>query len=366
MKIAFIGTRGVPAQYGGFETCAEELGKRIVQRGHEVCVYGRSGYYKERPKKYLGMELIYLPALNIRFIETFSHTFFSLIHAIWRRYDIFLVFNSANSPLLIFPKMLRKKVVLHVDGLEWKREKWGTLGKKSHKFAEWLATKLSIELISDSAEIKKYYREKHRKETHYISYGASLQLSRNEWILEQFGIEPKEYFLQITRFEPENNPLLSIKAFEMLKTDKKLVFVGGVRYKTKYSEEICSTKDKRIKFLGFVYDKDILRELFCNCFTYIHGNEVGGTNPALLEAMASGCFVICRDVPFNREVLQDAGIYFEKDVNDLKAKLSWSLQNHRQIGIMKKKAGDIIKKNYNWDSVVSDYEELFKKLSLKN
>lgn len=360
MRIAILGTRGVPAQYGGFETCAEELGKRMVKKGHEVYVYCRSSIYKKKPKNFLGMKLIYMPALNISFLETLSHTFLSLLNALRKHYDFLLIFNNANSPLLIIPQLLKKKVILNVDGLEWKREKWSALGKKYYRFSEWLAAKLPIELVTDSNEIKKYFREKYGKETRYISYGAPLQISRNKSIIERFAIEPQEYFLQITRFEPENNPLLFVKAFEMTNTDKKLVLVGGVKYRTKYSEEIYSTEDKRVKFLGFVYDKDILRELLCNCFAYLHGNEVGGTNPALLEAMGSGCFVICRDVPFNREVLQDAGIYFKKDVNDLKEKLSWSLQNTTPIKKMREKGKEIIQKKYNWDFVLEKYEDLFK------
>ena len=362
MKIAILGIRGVPARYGGFETCAEELGKRLANKGYEVWVYCRSSYYKEKLKNYLGIKLIYLPSIEIKFLETLSHTFLSLVHALFRKYDILVVFNNANSPLLIFHSLIGKKIILNVDGLEWKREKWGFLGKKYYKFAEWLSTKLSIELIADSKEIKKYYKEKYKKNVNYIPYGADLKFSENKSILKKFDLEPGEYFLQITRFEPENNPLFTVRAFEMLNTNKKLVMVGGVKYKSKYSEEIYSTQDKRIKFLGFVYDRDILRELLCNCYAYIHGNEVGGTNPALLEAMASGCFVICRNVPFNREVLQDAGIYFEKDVRDLREKLRWSLVNSEKIKKLGEEARKIIKKNHDWDFILEQYEKLFKKL----
>ena len=362
MKIAFIGTRGIPARYGGFETFAEELSKRLVEKGHEVCVYGRSGYYEEKPKEYLGVRLVYLPQLNIKFFETLSHTFVSLIHSMWKKYHILFVVNSANSPLLILPRLFGKRVVLHVDGLEWKRGKWGFFGKKYQKFAEWMATKISIPLIADSSEIQKYYQDNYGRETSCVSYGASIQFSKNKSILDRFGIFPQEYFLQITRFEPENNPLLSVKAFELTNTDKKFVFVGGVRYQTKYSEGIYSIRDKRIKFLGFLYDRDVLRELLCNCYAYIHGNEVGGTNPALLEAMGSGCFVICRDVSFNRKILQDTGIYFKKEIQDLKEKLFWSLQNEDLIKKLGEESRQIIQKKYNWDHILEKYESLFEEL----
>ena len=236
MKIALNGTRGVPAQYGGFETCAEELGKRLAAKGHEIWVYSRSDYYRSRLKEFAGMRLVYMPAVNIKFFETLSHTFFSLLHATIKKFDILLVFNNANSPLLIIPKIFRKKVVFHMDGLEWKRGKWKGAGQKYYKFAEWLATKLSFELVRDSNELKRYFEKKYGKDSNYIAYGAPLQQSRESSILAQFDLEPGNYFLMITRFEPENNPLLAVNAFEKLNTEKKLVLVGGIKYKSEYSK----------------------------------------------------------------------------------------------------------------------------------
>jgi glycosyltransferase involved in cell wall biosynthesis len=359
MKIALIGTRGIPAQYGGFETCAEELSKRLVKKGHEVWVYGRSGYYEQKLKEYLGVRLVYLPELKVKTLDTLSHTFLSLLHAISKNYDIILVFNYANSPLLILPKFLGRDVILHVDGLEWRREKWKGFGKKYYKFAEWVSAKLPIDLIADSQSIRRYFKEIYGKSSYFIPYGADLQFSSQREILKQFSLEPQEYFLQITRFEPENNPLLSIEAFQRTDTNKCLVLVGGVQYKTEYSEKIFSIKDPRIKLLGFIYDEKILRELLCNCYAYIHGNEVGGTNPALLQAMASGCFVICRDVPYNREVLRDAGIYFKKDMDDLSVKLSWSLKNYNQIKEKGEQGRKIIKNDYIWNRVTDNYIGIF-------
>lgn len=362
MKIAFLGTRGIPAQYGGFETCAEEVAKGLVKEGHEVWVYCRSGYYKKRPTEYQGVKLVYIPEPRSKSFETLWHTFKSILHSVWRRFDILFVFNSGNTPFLLIPLLLRKKIVLHMDGLEWKREKWGTLGRNYHKFAEKLAAKLPVEIISDSMELKKYYRQQYKKTSHYIPYGAPLKNSQDPSILRQFYLKPQEYFLQITRFEPENNPLLTVRAFERVETDKKLVLVGGAKYPTPYSQQIYITKDNRVEFLGFVYDKDIIRELYCNCYSYIHGNEVGGTNPALLEAMASGCFVICRNVPFNREVLEGCGIYFEKNPADLAKKISWCLENPDQIHRVKPKSREIITERYTWESVVKKYETLFKSM----
>lgn len=362
LKIALMGLRGVPAKYGGFETCAEELGKRLVRRGHQVSVYNRSGYYSIKKDTHAGMKLIYLPECRIKFFETLFHTFLCLMHSSFKQFDILLIFNNANSPLLIMPALLGRKVVFHMDGLEWKRGKWKGLGRWYYRFAEWLATKMPCVLISDSQEIKKYIKKKYGKNSHYIAYGAS-PAAPDVSHLTPFGLKPGEYILMITRFEPENNPLLAVHAFMGLNTDKKLALTGGVQYPSPYSDEIFSTQDRRIKFLGFQYDKDVKQSLLSNCFAYIHGNEVGGTNPALLEAMASGCFVICRDVPFNREVLQDAGIYFKKNPAGLADKISWALQHPEKLPPYQRKAQAIIHKKYNWNKVTLSYERLFLKLT---
>jgi glycosyltransferase involved in cell wall biosynthesis len=360
MRIAFIGTRGVPARYGGFETCAEEIGKRLVKRGHGVTVYGRAGYYRNKPAEYLGMRPIYLPALNVRFLETLSNTLMALIHAaVWGRFDVLLVFNCANSPLLVIPKLFGRKSALHADGLEWMRGKWGGAGKRYFRWAEWIATKLAKDMIADSREIQKYYKERYGKNMQYISYGADLRTSKDPSILQRYGLQPGGYFLQITRFEPENNPLLTTQAFEKLHTDKRLVLVGGAKYPTDYSRSVIASKDPRLDFLGPIYDRNILDELLCNCHAYVHGNEVGGTNPALLEAMAAGCYVICRDVPFNREVLEDAGLYFQKDVGDLAEKMTWSLRNPPQTTAGREKARKIVRDRFDWNRAVGEYERLF-------
>ena len=362
MKIALIGTRGIPATYGGFETCTQEIGQRLVHRGHEVWVYCRAGHYPEKQERYLGMNLVYINEPRSRFLETVFHTYKSLLHASKRDFDIFLVFNSGNAFSLLVPLIFKKKVALHMDGMEWKREKWSTLAKSYHRCAAWLATKLPIEMINDSRELQDYYQKKYGRDSHYITYGAPLQKSQDPSLLQGLGLEANGYYFQLTRFEPENNPLLTVQAFQKLQTDKKLVLVGGVTYETPYSNKIALLQNENILLPGLVYDKDILRELYCNCFAYIHGNEVGGTNPTLLEAMGSGCFVISRDVAFNREVLQDAGIYFDKTQASLLEKMNWALENPDNIRLCKEKSQNIIRKAYDWEQVTDAYERLFLKM----
>jgi len=359
MKIALIGTRGVPARYGGFETCAEEVGKRLARRGHDVRVYCRKGYYDRTYEFYEGMRLVYLPALNVRFVETLSHTALSLVHALTRRTDVLLVFNSANSPLVALPSLAGRKIVLHTDGLEWMREKWSGLGRRYYKLMERQAARLPVALISDSREIVRHYRQAYGRATRYISYGAPVVESRDQALLGRFGLEPGGYFLQIARFEPENNQILAVRAFEKLETEKKLVLVGGARYRTRAVEELTAVKDRRILFPGFCYESDVLQELLCGACAYIHGNEVGGTNPGLLQAMGAGAFVIARDVPFNREVCADAALYFRKDAADLREKMRWILDHESEGRAFRERAQRIIRERYDWDAVAAEYERLF-------
>lgn len=365
MKIAIIGTRGVPARYGGFETCAEEIGRRLVERGHEVFVYCRRGYYQEKLSQYEGINLIYISGIERKSLDTLSHTLFSLLHALRCHYDALLIFNAANGPLLFWPKIVGKKVAVNVDGLEWERGKWNILGKFFYRFAARLTTILADALIADSQAIQKYYWERWKKEAVFIPYGASIEKSLTPQLLNLFNLKPREYFLQITRFEPENNPLLTVRAFEKLQTEKKLVLVGGARYPSRYSRELLSTQDTRIIFPGFIYDKNLIRELLTNCLAYIHGNEAGGTNPALLQAMGCGAMVIARDVVFNREVLHYAGLYYKKEVNDLMAKMRWVLENESQLDILRRQSQEIIASDYQWDKVVDCYEDLLFQIALR-
>jgi len=363
MKIALIGTRGVPANYGGFETCVEELGKRLAERGHEVTVYCRDSYYDEKLPTYLGMRLRYLPNLKRKSLDTLSHTFLSVLDAVRRPYDVLMVFNAANSPTLLLPRLLGRKIAINTDGLEWKRGKWGAVARRYYKMSEWLSTKLAHRIVADSAGIEDYYRQEYGTESTCIAYGAYISSSRRPELLASLGLVPGEYLLQITRFEPENNPLLTIEAYSRLETGKKMVIVGGVPYESEYSRNVMSRGGEMVILPGPIYDKELLNELWCNCYAYVHGNEVGGTNPALLQTMASGCFTLAIDVPFSHDVLRDGGLYFTKDPDDLAGKLRWALDHPDELPDYRQRAQARIRSHYSWDVVADGYERLFRELA---
>lgn len=362
MKIALIGTRGVPANYGGFETCVEELGRRLVERGHLVTVYCRKSYHENRQSEYLGMKLVYLPNFKKKSLDTLSHTFLSVGHSLFQSYDVLMVFNAANSPAFFIPRLFGKKIAVNTDGLEWKRGKWGTVARNYYKISEWLSTKLANRIVADSLGIQNYYRDNYGVDSSYIAYGAPVISSQNPDLLRKFGVEAGQYFLQITRFEPENNPLLTIQAFKQAKTGKKLVLVGGVKYESDYSRRIKTEANEDVILPGFLYDKEQLNELWSNCLAYIHGNEVGGTNPALLQTMGAGCFTIAVDVPFSHDVLQDCGIYYQKTIENLSSRMLWVAQNEDKLSDYKSRAIERIRCHYTWDKVTDGYEQMFKEL----
>jgi glycosyltransferase involved in cell wall biosynthesis len=362
MKIALIGTRGVPANYGGFETCAEEIAVALVERGHEVTAYCRPGNAKGDPKEFKGVQLVYRPFIDSKSLGTLSHTANSLLHAVRQDFDVLMVFNAGNAPLCVIPRVLRKNLAINVDGLEWKRAKWGTAAKLYYQFGEWTATKLADRIVSDSRGIQDYYLERFKTPSTFIAYGAHVQSSQRPEILEEYGLSSGEYFFVASRLEPENNADTTISAFEKVKTDKLLVIAGGANWKSPFVERLQRTADPRVKLLGPVYKPGHIHELHANCYAYVHGNEVGGTNPALLKALGYGNCVLALDVPFNAEVVADAAVPYRKDPEDLAEKMQMLVDDPELAQSYRDRAPLRIKAAYQWSTVSEDYEALFRAL----
>jgi glycosyltransferase involved in cell wall biosynthesis len=363
LKIALIGTRGVPANYGGFETCVEEVGKRLADKGHEITVYCRKSYYDKGQDYYLCMKRVCLPNLKNKSLDTMSHSFLSAWHALFQNFDVYMVFNAANSPFVSPLKIFGKTLAINTDGLEWKRSKWGFGGRSFYKISEKIACLIANRIVTDSKGMKNYYQKRYNAVSTEIAYGAPIQSCEHPDKLRDMGLEPGKYFLQITRFEPENFPLLTVKAFKKLNTDKKLILVGGNPYPNDYTKAIEEEASDNVLLPGFIYELEILREIWCNCYAYIHGNSVGGTNPALLQTMASGCFTISINIQFNKDVLADCGIYYENHEDSLAEKMKWALGNEDKLDAYGRKAQQRILEKYNWDKVADQYEELFYELA---
>lgn len=354
MRIALAGTRGIPARYGGFETFAEELSTRLVLRGHEVTVYCRE---RHSEPVYRGVRLVYLPTLHHKYLDTVFHTAVSTLHLIFHRREIALYCNAANALFTFLPRLLGMKVALNVDGLERHRKKWNLLGKAWYRVSEWLATFLPNVVVTDAERIAEYYRERFGKPSEFIPYGAETGTVATREALGQLGLEPRRYFLYVSRLEPENNALLVRESFERLRTDLKLALVGDAPYAAAYIKRVRATADPRVIFPGAVYGQGY-HELQSHSFAYIHATEVGGTHPALIEAMGRGTLVLYLDTPENAEVAGGAAIPFTPE--SLNARIEETLKmSEDERESWREKARRRVAERYGWEAVTGAYERLF-------
>lgn len=357
MRIALVGTRGIPACYGGFETFAEELSTRLVERGHQVTVYCR----RRHPEPfYRGVRLKYLATVRHKYLDTVVHTAASTLDLLFHRHDAALYCNAANAVFTILPRLAGMPVALNVDGLERHRKKWNLLGKAWYRLSEWLATILPNVVVTDARRIAEYYLERFGKPSEFIPYGAETGVVDTREALDRLGLEPRRYFLYVSRMEPENNALLVRESFERLGTDLKLALVGDAPYAAGYIERVRATTDPRVVLPGAVYGPGY-HELQSHSFAYIHATEVGGTHPALVEAMGRGALVLYLDTPENAEVAEGAGIPFDR--GNLTERLEQALaMSEVERESWREKARRRVGERYTWEAVTDAYERLFRRL----
>ena len=357
LRIALLGTRGVPARYGGFETCVEQVGQSLAARGHQVTVYCRTDSDTDTSEtEYFGMQLVYLPALRRRSLETLSHTGLSALHLLRHRPDAAIVFNAANAPWLPVLRAARIPVATHVDGLEWKRAKWGPVGQRYYRTAEALAVRFSDALIADAQGIRDYYREEFDAETHLMAYGAPILTDPAADRLAELDLDPGRYHLVVARLEPENNVHTIIDGYVRSRAGLPLVVVGTAPYARRYVGSLHSAADRRVRFIGGVWDQELLEQLYANALVYWHGHSVGGTNPSLLRAMGAGTAVNAFDVNFNREVLGECGRYFRRP-EDVPALIEAAEDPLADTTLRAKQAQERAK-SYDWAQVAGEYEKL--------
>lgn len=362
LRIALIGTRGIPAAYGGFETAVEEVGRRLVERGHRVLVYGRDA--GSVGDVHLGMRRVTLPAVRQKALETLSHTALSTVHAVTRaRPDAAFVFNAANSPFLPLLRARRIPVALHMDGLEWRRSKWGPRGKAYYRAAESFGVRQADAIIADAPGIADYYDHQFGVASELIRYGAPLLDDAPSDGIRELGLEPDGYHLVVARFEPENHVREIVEGYAMSAAEKPLVVVGSAPYAAEYTSAIdrIAAADPRIRLLGAVYDQDLLDALYHHASTYLHGHSVGGTNPSLLRAMGAGTAVIAFDVVFNREVLDEQGWYFRTPA-DVAAAVDAAESDAGAVAAASVAVRHRAAEEFSWDDVAATYEDLARRL----
>ncbi len=361
LRIALMGTRGVPAHYGGFETCVEEVGQRLVDRGHRVVVYCReTAAGTSRPTRYLGMRLVYLPAASRRSLETLSHTGLSALHLFSHGADVAVMFNAANAVWLPILRLAGIPVATNVDGLEWQRAKWGGIGKRYYRAAEAASVRWSDALIADAQVVADYYRDEFRAGTDLLAYGAPV-IAPGSDRLADLGLEPNRYHLVVARFEPENHVHLMVEGYRASGARLPLVVVGSAPYSDSYTALVHSLAGERVHFLGGVWDQDLLDQLYAHCYSYLHGHSVGGTNPSLLRAIGAGAATIAFDVGFNREVLGPAGRYF-RTAQELVSLLD-EVERDPDGVAARGAAAQCRARDYDWDEIASGYEALCLRLS---
>lgn len=364
LSIAMLGTRGAPAHYGGFETAVEEVGSRLAGRGHRVRVYCRTGN-SEVGNTYRGMDLVTLPALRQRTLETLSHTGLSALHLLTHRTDAAFVFNAANAPFLPVVQASRIPVATHVDGLEWKRAKWGRNGKRYYRAAETASVWFSDALIADAQGIADYYRAEYDVPTELLTYGAPILTDVVSDKLAELGLEPGGFHLVVARFEPENHVDLIVAGYVRSSATRPLVVVGSAPYADTYTARIreIAGDDPRVRLVGGVWDQDLLDQLYAHSLTYLHGHSVGGTNPSLLRAIGAGAATLAWDVSFNREVIGEHGRYFSR-LADVAALVEQSEADPEAERVRGKNL-QVRARAYDWDAVADGYENLARRLAAR-
>jgi glycosyltransferase involved in cell wall biosynthesis len=363
MRIAIMGIRGLPSTYSGYETFADEVGSRLVQRGHDVLVYCRSALFPQRPETFHGMKLIYQPSLETKEFSTLTHTWFCMADVLRRKTDAILVCNVANGLHLIVPRLFGRKTAINVDGLEWKRPKWNRWGKAYFRFAARMACRLADVVICDAHAMTDIYKRDFGVDALTIAYGANAEASTQPEVLAQYGLEPQRYFLIASRLVPDNNADLIVRAFSGVQTEMPLVIAGGANYESLFVSDLKETADARVRFLGHINQPDHIKELHCNAYAYLHGHEFGGTNPALLKALGFGNCILALDTPFNREVLgDDYGILYRKDADDLRRKIQDVVDHPDVRDRYARRAPQRIAEAYTWEHITDQYEDLCRQL----
>ena len=363
LRLAIFGGRGIPSTYSGTETFFIELAPRLVERGHEVIVYCRKSLFKERPPFYQGVRLIYLPSVETKNFGTFTHTLACMVDVLRRKVDAMLVTNVANAFHCVIPRLFRQNCALNVDGIEWKRGKWGSMGKRYFYWNAKLCGKIiPCGIITDAYAMRELYLKEFKTPSACIAYGGNIESSKDPSIVREYGLEPGNYYLIASRLVPENNAALIVEGFKKAPTKRLLAIAGDANYRSSFIDGLKANAGGRVKFLGHVSDIEHVKELHCNCYAYIHGHMMGGTNPALLKALGFGNCILAHENPFNAEVLGEYGLLF-RDADDLACKIDLIERSPETAESYRRRAPDRIRTVYSWERITGQYEELFYQLA---
>ena len=371
LRIGMLGLYGMTMpnlHFTGFETGFGEIAPRLAAMGHDVVMYCRRGSFPEhmRLPEYKGVRLVYVPSPGGKNFSGVLSTFFAVLHALVKgRYDIFFFVNVGMGHHAALCRLFGHKVVMNVNGLDWTRAKWGPVARVYFKSAAHSAVRFCTELVTDAEAMREFYLREFSKETTMIAYGAYVGGSVDKSLIEPFGVEPEGYYLIASRLIPENHADLIAEAFLQSGSAKKLLIVGGANYDSPFHAKLRSLAGDRIQLTGHIDNQDVIRELHCNCFAYLHGHSVGGTNPSLLKAMGYGNCILALDTVFNREVLADGGLFFPADAGVLAGMIRELEANPSRVAELRQMGPRRIEANYTWEKIASQYDELFREVAAR-
>ncbi len=362
MKLAILGTRGIPARYGGFESFADHISVLLAEAGIDVTVYCPRG--SGTATQYHGVSLEYVSNPKLGPATTILYD----LACLWRArkgFDVVYMLGYGSALFCWLPRLSASSVWINMDGLEWKRSKWSALAKFWLKSMEGIATRTATRLIVDAEEIGHDLRSRYPKSAPqtYIAYGAELQSighGQVRLVLDDLGLQSQAYFMVVARLEPENHVLEIVEGFIKSGARSPLIVVGDIATGTEYVGRLLGLQagNSNVRFVGSIYDRAKLDCLRIGALGYFHGHSVGGTNPALLEAMACGCFIVCHDNPFNREVADDAAVYFRSVHDVAEATNRISRMEPSALTAYKQRARERVRSRYSWERIRDRYLEL--------
>lgn len=361
MKIAYLNTLGIPARYGGFETCVEEVSTRLVRKGHEITVYGVS-QSTSKYSSYRGVNLVNISRRSNKFLDFPTRSILSTLHAIRRDFEILHYYGTDSSIFTLLPRAFSKKVIMSLDGLTWNRSSYPQWVRAALRLSSWLPLYLPKATTVDSLYVKEWYKNTFGRTPIYIPYGAKISpRGSNADALQRFGIREDEYFLFVGRLVPEKGVHHLIRAFNTLRIHEpfKLVIVGRDPYGSAYESSLRKIAKNKVRFLGYVYGSD-MENLFKGAYAYVTASELEGTSPALLSAMGFGNCVLVSDIPENLETIGDAGVTFRnKNSRDLSEKMFFLLSNPNIVQELRNRAVDRVARLYSWDMIADQMERVY-------
>jgi len=364
-KIAVIGSRGYPSSYGGFETFVRHFAPYLRDAGVDVSVYCRGPERRTREEMVDGVRCVWTPGVDRKAVSTLSYGLTASIDSVKHRPDAALVLNVANGFYLPMLRRAGIPTAVNVDGMEWERAKWNSAGKTLFRWGASLTARYADEIVVDSKAIGDVWRAMFGVASHFIPYGAPVVREQGSARLKALGLRPGTYVLAVARLVPENNVEILLEALSSLGGDVPVVIVGSAPAPTELEQELSRRSDSLPNFhwLGHVSDQELLTELWMNCGVYFHGHSVGGTNPALLQALGCGSPTVAIDTPFNREVIDHADHLCSADAGAVALKVGAVLGDPVLRRQMAERGRAIVADRYQWDDVCRSYTQLLLRLA---